>query len=332
MNFKHVLATGLITATLFGSTNAYAQTEHFIDIPKDHWSKNSINYLTEQNVISGYGNGKFGFGDNVTRGQVAAIISRYLKLENTGSASKHFSDIHGHMFENSIKAVAQKGLMTGDSSTDKFRPDDTLTRYEMAVILQKAFHLPVKTNDLFYDVPNNFWATDSVRSLYSNGITKGIGNYRYGGEMNVTREQFATFMYNAIFVKTNFVPDPIPAKDEDTYKEIQNILIDSGFLKTDYNYVYTKTGQTYDGIMDFNFSPKDDSAYRMSIHRDDPVLNTPVKKILNTLLPTKADYLYSLIKNPTASSRTIEELDGRKIEFRRDSSTSVNVSLGKRKY
>lgn len=34
--------------------------------------------------------------------------------------------------------------MTGDNSTDKFRPDDTLTRYEMAVILQKAFHLPVK--------------------------------------------------------------------------------------------------------------------------------------------------------------------------------------------
>jgi len=331
VNFKHVLATGLITATLFGATNAHAQMERFIDVPKGHWSEDSIDHLTEQKVISGYGNGKFGFGDNVTRGQVAAIISRYLKLENTGSTSKHFSDIHGHMFENNIKAVAQKGLMTGDSSTDKFRPDDTLTRYEMAVILQKAFHLSVKTNDLFYDVPNNFWATDAVRSLYSNGITKGIGNYQYGGEMNVTREQFATFMYKAINVSPYFVPDSIPAKDEDKYKEIENILIDSGFLKTDYNYVYTKTGHTYDGIMYFNFSPYDDSAYRMSIHSDDSALNEPVKKILNTLLPTKTDYLYSLIKNPTASSRTIE-LDGRKIEFRRDSSTSISVSLGKRKY
>ena len=85
MNFKHVLATGLITATLFGATNAHAQTEHFIDVPTNHWSKDSIDHLTEQKIISGYGNGKFGFGDNVTRGQVAAIISRYLKLENTGS-------------------------------------------------------------------------------------------------------------------------------------------------------------------------------------------------------------------------------------------------------
>ncbi|TKH05821.1 S-layer homology domain-containing protein, partial [Bacillus wiedmannii] len=236
MNFKHVLATGLITATLFGATNAHAQTERFIDVPKGHWSEDSIDHLTEQNVMNGYGNGKFGFGDNVTRGQVAAIISRYLKLENTGSTSKHFSDIHGHMFENNIKAVAQKGIMTGDNSTDKFRPDDTLTRYEMAVILQKAFHLPVKTNDLFYDVPNNHWATNSVRSLYSNGITNGIGNYQYGGKLNVTREQFAKFMYSAINVSPYFIPDSIPAKDEDKYKEIENILIDSGFLKTDYNY------------------------------------------------------------------------------------------------
>ena len=37
-----------------------------------------------------------------------------------------------------------KRTYDGDNSTDKFRPDDTLTRYEMAVILQKAFHLPVK--------------------------------------------------------------------------------------------------------------------------------------------------------------------------------------------
>ncbi|WP_436866094.1 S-layer homology domain-containing protein [Bacillus fungorum] len=332
MNFKHVLATGLITATLFGATNAHAQTERFIDVPKGHWSEDSIDHLTEQKVFSGYGNGKFGFGDNVTRGQVAAIISRYLKLENTGSTSKHFSDIHGHMFENNIKAVAQKGLMTGDSSTDKFRPDDTLTRYEMAVILQKAFHLSVKTNDLFHDVSNNHWAKDSVRSLYSNGITNGIGNYQYGGELNVTREQFAKFMYNAIFVNPNFVPDSIPEKDGDehNYKEIHNILIDSGFEKTQYNYRYDKDGKTYNNLMTFEFSSDDDRAYQMYISSEDPVLNEPVKKILKNLLPTKGDYLYNIMKNPTASSRTIE-LDGRKVTTYRDG-YHINVLLGKRKY
>ncbi|MGW6184832.1 S-layer homology domain-containing protein, partial [Bacillus mycoides] len=220
------------------------------------------------------------------------------------------------------------GIMTGDS-TDKFRPDDTLTRYEMAVILQKAFHLAVKTNDLFYDVSNNHWATESVRSLYSNGITNGIGNYQYGGEMSVTREQFAKFMYNAIFVNPNFVPESIPEKDgdEQNYKEIQNILIDYGFVKTQYNYRYNKN---YDNLMSFEFSSNDDRAYKMFMYSDDPVLNEPVKKILKTLLPTKGDYLYNIMKNPTASSRIIE-LDGRKVETYRDGN-HIYVFIGKQKY
>ncbi|MGG0179300.1 S-layer homology domain-containing protein [Bacillus tropicus] len=330
MNFKHVIVTGLITASLFGTTNTHAQTAAFTDVPSGHWSESPINYLADKKVISGYGNGKFGFGDNVTRGQVSAIISRYLKLENNGSAIKNFSDIHGHMFENSIKAVVQAGIMKGDN-TDKFRPDDTLTRYEMAVILQSAFHLAVKTNDLFHDVSNNHWAKDSVRSLYSNGVTNGIGNYQYGGEMNVTREQFAKFMYNAIFVNPNFVPESIPQKDGDehNYKAIHNILIDSGFEKTQYNYRYDKDGKAYNNLMTFEFSSDDDRAYKMFISSDDPVLNEPVKKILKNLLPTKGDYLYNIMKNPTASSRTIE-LDGRKVTLYRDG-YHINVLIGKRK-
>ncbi|MDJ1478486.1 S-layer homology domain-containing protein [Bacillus sp. LS15-K4] len=330
MNFKHVLVTGFITATLFGTTNTHAETVAFTDVPSEHWSESSINYLADKKVISGYGNGKFGFGDNVTRGQVSTIISKYLNLENNGTEIKNFSDIHGHMFENSIKTVVQAGIMAGDS-TDKFRPDDTLTRYEMAVILQKAFHLPVKTNDLFHDVSNNHWAKDYVRSLYSNGITNGIGNYQYGGEMNVTREQFARFMYNAIFVNPNFVPEPIPEEggDERNYKEIQSILADSGFEKTEYNYRYNRNGKAYDNLMLFEFSSNDDKAYKMFIYSDDPVLNEPVKKILKNLLPTKGDYLFNIMKNPTASSRTIE-LDGRKVEMYRDG-YHINVFIGKRK-
>ena len=36
----------------------------------------------ERKLFIGYGNGEFGFGDNITRGQVALLIQRYLKLEN----------------------------------------------------------------------------------------------------------------------------------------------------------------------------------------------------------------------------------------------------------
>ncbi len=51
-----------------------------------------------------------------------------------------------------LKPFAQAGIMTGDG-TGTFRPDDVLTRYEMAVILQKAFHLESKEQGKFKDVP-----------------------------------------------------------------------------------------------------------------------------------------------------------------------------------
>ena len=50
-----------------------------------------------------------------------------------------FNDIKNHMFEKDIKAIVQAGIMTGDG-TGAFRPDDALTRYEMAVVLQKHFN------------------------------------------------------------------------------------------------------------------------------------------------------------------------------------------------
>ncbi|WP_205417194.1 S-layer homology domain-containing protein, partial [Klebsiella pneumoniae] len=46
----------------------------FKDLPKGHWSEKAINHLAKEKLFVGYGNGKFGFGDNITRGQVAVLI------------------------------------------------------------------------------------------------------------------------------------------------------------------------------------------------------------------------------------------------------------------
>lgn len=46
----------------------------FKDVPKGHWAYEAIHNLAEQEIILGYGDGIFGFGDNVTREQVAALV------------------------------------------------------------------------------------------------------------------------------------------------------------------------------------------------------------------------------------------------------------------
>ncbi|MES5895201.1 MULTISPECIES: NEAT domain-containing leucine-rich repeat protein [Bacillus cereus group] len=171
----------------------------FKDVPKGHWSEAAINYLANENIFKGYGNGQFGFGDNITRGQVASLVQRYLKLESKVEQKEMFTDTKGHMFEQDIATVAQAGIMQGDG-TGKFRPEGVLTRYEMSVVLQKVFQLKENKNNVgnFTDVPTGHWAEGYVKALVDNNISKGDGNGNFSGDAFVTREQYAQFLYKAI--------------------------------------------------------------------------------------------------------------------------------------
>ncbi len=171
----------------------------FKDVPKGHWSEEAIHYLAKENIFKGYGNGQFGFGDRITRGQVASLVQRYLKLENKVEQKERFTDTKGHMFEQDIATVAQAGIMQGDG-TGEFRPDGVLTRYEMSVVLYKVFQLKEDENNKvnFNDVPTGHWAEEYVKALADNNISKGDGKGNFLGDDFVTREQYAQFLYNAM--------------------------------------------------------------------------------------------------------------------------------------
>lgn len=171
----------------------------FKDVPKGHWSEKAINHLAKEKLFVGYGNGKFGFGDNITRGQVAVLIQKHLKLERNLEQKAKFTDTKGNAYEGAIEAVAQAGIMTGYDN-GQFRPDGILTRYEMSVVLQKVFQLKgnEKSVESFIDVPTGHWAEGYVKALADNNISKGDGKGNFLGDDFVTREQYAQFLYNAI--------------------------------------------------------------------------------------------------------------------------------------
>ncbi|SCC04720.1 NEAT domain-containing leucine-rich repeat protein [Bacillus wiedmannii] len=171
----------------------------FKDVPKGHWSEKAINHLAKEKLFVGYRNGEFGFGDNITRGQVAVLIQKYLKLERNLEEKIKFIDTKGNAYEGAIESVAQAGIMTGYDN-GQFRPDGVLTRYEMSVVLQKVFQLKgsEKSVESFTDVPKGHWAEGYVKALADNNISKGDGKGNFLGDDFVTREQYAQFLYNAI--------------------------------------------------------------------------------------------------------------------------------------
>ncbi|MBT2576875.1 S-layer homology domain-containing protein [Bacillus sp. ISL-8] len=176
-----------------------ADTISFYDVPNTHWATKAITNLANRNIVAGYGNGQFGFGDNVTRGQVARMIYNYLKPADAGNFKNPFSDIKGHMFEKEILALAKAGIIKGYGEGE-FGPDDILTREQMAQVLTNAFKFEGTKNTSFVDVDKNSWSYKAISTLEEKGITIGTGSKMYSPTSVVTREQYSQFLFNSINV------------------------------------------------------------------------------------------------------------------------------------
>jgi hypothetical protein len=177
----------------------------FKDVPAGHWSYEAIQTLAEQEIMLGYGNGVFGFGHNVTREQVAALIYRALDLDEEfgedevlESPYNDIVDDNSTMFPFEVLAVTELGIFTGDENGN-FRPKATLTRAEMAQVLTRAFGLQVQGPAGFKDVPKGHWAENAINAVGSNGISVGDGKGNFAPNMKVTREQYAQFLFNSMF-------------------------------------------------------------------------------------------------------------------------------------
>jgi polyhydroxybutyrate depolymerase len=96
-----------------------------------------IEWLAGVGVTTGCGPGLYCPDEPVTRGQMAAFLVRALGLPSAGPSP--FTDSDG-VFEDDIARLAAEGITTGCSS-DRFCPDDVVTRAQMASFLVRALGL-----------------------------------------------------------------------------------------------------------------------------------------------------------------------------------------------
>ncbi|MEB9686144.1 S-layer homology domain-containing protein [Bacillus anthracis] len=209
------MGTSLLGAGAFTAKADNTDSLKFNDVPANHWSTKAIYDLTNRKIVQGYGNNIFGFGDNVTRGQVARMIYMYVKPAEADASFKNpFTDIKGHMFEKEILALAKVGLVNGYGE-GKFGPDDVLTREQMAQVLTNAFKFKATNTTSFTDVDKNSWALKAISALEESGVTIGTGGKMYSPYAHVTREQYSQFLYNSINAveketKPEVKPEPKP--------------------------------------------------------------------------------------------------------------------------
>ena len=119
-----------------------AEAAGFTDIEKGSYYEAAVAWAAANGIINGYGNGLFGFDDNITREQVATILERYMNYKGitfSGTMEyKVFSDSAdiSEWAEGAIQLMSKMGVINGKPG-DIFDPKGTATRAEIAAIIHR---------------------------------------------------------------------------------------------------------------------------------------------------------------------------------------------------
>ena len=169
-------ADGKRIETQVKSFSRYAVMEyqkHFPDLPPGHWARRDVEIMAARHIVEGMPSGKFEPDAKVTRAQFAALVQRSLGLESAGGTGGVFSasgpaienssgasmagtgsgagnaagaaaafaslkDVPANAwYYNAVAAAVQAGIITGYEDRT-FRPDQVITRQEMAVMIMRA--------------------------------------------------------------------------------------------------------------------------------------------------------------------------------------------------
>ena len=179
----------------FDSANITVLPPHpFTDVI-DHAFELEISWLFHQEITGGCTSTKFCPANGVTRGQMAAFLTRALNLPST--TVDYFDDDDGTLFENDINRLANADI-TGGCATRRFCQNAFVTREQMASFLTRALELRATSTDFFSDDESSAHEND-INSLAAADITGGCTATSFCPRAQVTRGQMAAFLYRALY-------------------------------------------------------------------------------------------------------------------------------------
>jgi len=171
-------------------------TAGFIDI-QSNWARGAIEELVKLGVVEGYGDYTFRPDNPMMRSEAVAMIVRAFKLEQQGPIS--YSDVPvRHWAYQEIARATAAGIIRGYPD-GTFRPNDYMTRVEMAQMLGNALKLlPLQQDPGFRDIAADYWAAGMLAALKQSGVLTGYPDGTFRPNAIATRAEFANLLYKAL--------------------------------------------------------------------------------------------------------------------------------------
>lgn len=143
---------------------SYNTITPYTDVPVDHWAYRNIGEVQKMGLFDTRNN-EFKPKDYVTRAELAHAICQFMDLSRFGTSNNPYSDIRNNSnhYREDVLRVTSAGLMSGYGN-GIFGPEDTLTRAQVTVVINKLIGMENKTWAMtrFTDVPSTHWAYQDI--------------------------------------------------------------------------------------------------------------------------------------------------------------------------
>ena len=188
-----------ITVQENGAPGESGYLDPFVDVPMGAWYTGAVKSVYEKGLMAGTSSTTFEPNSTMTRAMVVQIL--YARAgKPAGAPDAGFSDVKdGAWYADAVNWAKDRGI-TGGFEDNTFRPNDAVTREQLAVILKvDAGSAPGQKAGLsgFRDADKiSVWAQDAIRWAVGAGLIAGRNDGRIDPRATATRAEVAQIIHN----------------------------------------------------------------------------------------------------------------------------------------
>lgn len=189
MKFKKSI-TILLSAALLLPLSAFASSNKAVG----YWAAGDILYLKEKSITQEETIYSFEPERSATRAEAATLLAKAFGLTDQAKSTESFSDLSKeHWASDYIQTLSEKEMIAGypDGS---FRPEDPITREELAVIASGFLANPpvtTKETPAFNDISGSY-AKNNINRLVDANVIAGYPDGSFRPEAKITKAEIAS--------------------------------------------------------------------------------------------------------------------------------------------
>lgn len=193
-NWKRLAAAALCGALLSGGIVGAAA---YTDVPAGAWYAEAAEYCREKGLMGGYGDGRFGPEDSISRAQLAQILYNRAGRPASSGASA-FTDVSaGAWYASAVSWAAEQGIVSGYGG-GRFGPNNRMTREQLAAILWRHAGKPEAARKSGCSDRETIspYAREAVDWITSTGIMAAGTDGSFQPRQSASRAQTAAALMN----------------------------------------------------------------------------------------------------------------------------------------